>query len=77
MPLMRKMDRVLVEMDIFCGLSETLEIEWRGRKITQPLDYLGLPFRCNLCCHIGTFDVTVRRRIWMTYQKNLNYREIL
>jgi hypothetical protein len=44
MPLMRKMGRVLVEMEIFCGLPETLEIEWRGRKITQPLDYLALPF---------------------------------
>jgi hypothetical protein len=29
---MRKMGRVLVEMDIFVGLPETLEIEWRGRK---------------------------------------------
>jgi hypothetical protein len=28
-----KMGRVLVEMDICCGLPETLEIEWRGRKI--------------------------------------------
>jgi hypothetical protein len=43
------MGRVLVEMDIFYGLLETLEIEWRGRKIAQPLDYLGFPFHCNLC----------------------------
>jgi hypothetical protein len=45
----RKMGRVLVAMDICVGLPETLEIEWRGRKLIQPLDYLGLPFRCNHC----------------------------
>jgi hypothetical protein len=50
---MRKMGRVLVEVDIFGGLSETIEIEWRGRKIAQPLDYLGLPFRCNICRQMG------------------------
>jgi len=27
---LRKMGRVLVEMDITVGLPETLEIEWRG-----------------------------------------------
>jgi hypothetical protein len=50
---MRKMGRVLVEVDIFSGLSKTIEIEWRGRKIAQPLDYLGLSFRCNLCRQTG------------------------
>jgi hypothetical protein len=45
----RKIGKVLVEMDISSGLPETLEIKWRGRKIAQSLDYLGLPFRCNLC----------------------------
>jgi hypothetical protein len=50
---MRKMGRVLVEMDICAGLPEILEIEWRGRKIAQTLDYLGLPFRCNRCRKTG------------------------
>jgi hypothetical protein len=45
----RKMGRVLVEMDIYCGLPESIEIEWRGRRIAQSLDYLGLPFCCNKC----------------------------
>jgi len=40
----RKMGRVLVEMEIFCGLPETLEIEWRGQRISQSLDNLELPF---------------------------------
>jgi len=44
---------VLVEMDITAGLPETLEIEWRGRKLLQNLDYLGLPFRCNQCRKTG------------------------
>jgi hypothetical protein len=43
----RKMGKVLVEIDITAGLPENLEIVWRGRKSLQPLDYLGIPFRCN------------------------------
>jgi hypothetical protein len=31
----RKMGRVLVEMDIHGGLPEVLDIEWRGRHITE------------------------------------------
>jgi hypothetical protein len=50
---LRKMGRVLVEIDITSGLPETLEIDWRGRKLIQKLDYLGLPFRCNLCRETG------------------------
>jgi hypothetical protein len=49
----RKMGRVLVEMDIAAGLPKTLEIAWRGWKLLQKLDYLGLPFRCNLCRETG------------------------
>jgi hypothetical protein len=50
---LRKMGRVLVEIDITAGLPEKLEIEWRGRTHLQLLDYLGLPFRCNLCRETG------------------------
>jgi hypothetical protein len=49
----RKIGKVLVEMDIYSGLPETLEIEWRGRRIAQKLDYLGVPFRCNNCRQTG------------------------
>jgi hypothetical protein len=49
----RKMGRVLVAMDITTGLPETLEIFWRGQKLFQKLDYLGLPFRCNHCRETG------------------------
>jgi hypothetical protein len=49
----RKMGKVLVEMDLSAGLPEKLEIDWRGRKTLQTLDYLGLPFRCNLCRETG------------------------
>jgi hypothetical protein len=49
----RKMGRVLVEIDITTGLPENLEIVWRGRKSLQPLDYLGIPFRCNSCRETG------------------------
>jgi hypothetical protein len=55
---LRKMGRVLVEMDITSGLPEKLEIEWRGRTHLQILDYLGLPFRCNLCHETGSLRRT-------------------
>jgi len=45
----RQMGRVLVAIDITSGLSETLVIDWRGQKLYQKLDYLGIPFRCNHC----------------------------
>jgi hypothetical protein len=45
----RKVGRVLVELDIHQGLSETLDIEWRGKHYLQKLDYLGIPFRCSIC----------------------------
>ena len=36
-------------MDITQGLPENLEIEWRGRRLIQSLDYMRVPFRCNIC----------------------------
>jgi hypothetical protein len=49
----RNMARILVEMDIHAGLPETLDIIWRGRTMTQRLDYLGIPFRCTSCRRTG------------------------
>jgi hypothetical protein len=48
-----------VEMDITQGLPENLEIEWRGRRRIQSLDYLGVPFRCSIC---RTFKMSLQRR---------------
>jgi hypothetical protein len=45
----RKMGKILVEMDIHGGLPKIIEIEWRGRRIVQKLDYLGIPFPCSNC----------------------------
>jgi len=60
----RKMGRLLVEMDITIGLLKTLEIEWRGRKLLQTLDYLGLPFRCNRCRETGHLRRTYPGKSW-------------
>jgi hypothetical protein len=49
----KRMERVLVEVDIHAGLLESLEIDWRGHIIVQRLDYLGIPFRCTLCRRTG------------------------
>jgi len=45
----RKIGQVLVELDIHQGLPKNLEIDWRGRRYLQRLDYLGVPFRCSYC----------------------------
>jgi hypothetical protein len=50
---LRKMGRVLVVIDITTGLPKKLKIVWRGRTHLQLLDYLGLPFCCNLCRKMG------------------------
>jgi hypothetical protein len=49
----RKMGKILVEMDVHGGLPELLEIDWRGCRIVQRLDYLGIPFRCSICHKTG------------------------
>jgi hypothetical protein len=43
----------LVEVDIHCGLLETLDIQWRDQYFSQRLDYLGIPFHCTLCRKTG------------------------
>jgi hypothetical protein len=45
----RKVGKVLVELDIHGGFPEAIDIEWRGRRKKQRLDYMGIPFRCNRC----------------------------
>jgi hypothetical protein len=45
----RKVGKILVEIDIHIGLPEVMEIEWRGWRVLQRLDYLDIPFSCSLC----------------------------
>jgi hypothetical protein len=45
----KRVAKVLVELDIHDGLLESIDIEWRGHLIRQKLDYLGIPFRCTIC----------------------------
>jgi hypothetical protein len=49
----KRVARVLVELDIHEGLQESIDIEWQGHTIRQNIDYLGIPFRCTLCRQIG------------------------
>jgi hypothetical protein len=49
----RKIDKILVDLDVHGGLPELLEIDWRGRLIVQRLDYLRIPFRCSICHKMG------------------------
>jgi hypothetical protein len=45
----RKVAQLLVEIEIHHGLPKVLEIDLWGRKTIQRLDYIGIPFRCNIC----------------------------
>ena len=42
------MAKVLVELDIHVGLSESLEIDYWGHILVWRLDYQCIPFRCTL-----------------------------
>jgi hypothetical protein len=64
----KRMEKVLVEVDIHAGLLETLEIEWRGHLLVQRLDYLGIPFRCSLCRrtrHLRKRNVHISMGLWL------------
>lgn len=65
----RKLGKVLVEMDISTGLPENLEIDWRGRKMLQTLDYLGLPFLCNICRETGHLRCSCPGKFWSSPPK--------
>jgi hypothetical protein len=49
----KRVARVLVELDIHDGLLESIDIEWRGYLTRKNLDYLGIPFRCTYCRQTG------------------------
>jgi hypothetical protein len=47
------MGKILVGIDVHDGLPEAIDIEWRGRHISQRLDYVGISFRCSWCRGTG------------------------
>ena len=49
----KRIAQILVEMDITKGLPAEVEILCRDHLFAQRLDYLGIPFRCNICRYIG------------------------
>jgi hypothetical protein len=40
-----------------------MEIDWRGRRIVQRLDYLRIPFRCSYCHETGHLRKTCKGRV--------------
>ena len=45
--------KVLVLLDLRNGLDEDIAIQKGENVFSQPLDYVGFPFRCNRCHHYG------------------------
>lgn len=49
----KRVEKVLLELDLHEGLLEDLEIEWNGHIFYKILDYLKFPFRCIVCHEVG------------------------
>eukprot|EP00253_Pinus_taeda_P032140 PITA_32140 len=47
------MARILVDLDTREGLEGKMTLRWGSYRNVQPLDYEGVPFRCNKCRQIG------------------------
>ena len=45
--------KVLVLLDLCNGLAADIVIQKGDFVFTQPLDYVGFPFRCNRCHYYG------------------------
>ena len=45
----KRLAKILVEVDITKGLISEIDIVYGDSIITQRLDYLHMPFRCNFC----------------------------
>jgi hypothetical protein len=74
----RKIGKVLVEMNIHGGLPELLEIEWRGKRYSQRLDYLGIPFRCSHCHSTGHLKKFCRgQEEKEAYEDSALYRDLV
>ena len=49
----KRMEMILVELDITDGLPVEIEILFLDRLFTQRLDYLRIPFHCSRCRDVG------------------------
>ena len=49
----KKVARILVNLNIREGLAESIILEWGSDPITQILDYENIPFRCRRCHAYG------------------------
>jgi hypothetical protein len=67
----RNMGKILVEIDIHGGLPEIMEIEWRGRRIVQRLDYLRIPFQCSYCHKTSHLRKSCKGRVEEEISKNM------
>ena len=68
----KRVDRILMEIDMSKGLLENMGIDWWGHSFSQPMDYTRLPFRCNHChsnghlvkeCHYILGPIDLRKGI--------------
>jgi hypothetical protein len=61
----RRVGKLLVEVDLFGGLPNEIDIGWRGVVIQQGLDFLGVPFICIIYKDTGhlRFQCSGHRRL--------------
>eukprot|EP01018_Ginkgo_biloba_P032904 Gb_28853 [translate_table: standard] len=68
--------RILVRMDLREGLAESLELKKGLHSLTQPLDYSGVPFRCNRCQKYGHLVVECplpfQRKVWVRKKSQIS-----
>jgi hypothetical protein len=61
----RRVGKLLVEVDLFGGLPNEIDIGWHGVMIQQRFDFLGVPFRCTIYKETGHlwFQCSGHRRL--------------
>ena len=46
--------KVFIELDVMCGIFESIDLIFEGACFTHVLDYISAPFRCLISMISGT-----------------------
>jgi hypothetical protein len=59
----RKVERILVNLNIREGLGEEVDLSWGSYTYNQRLDYENIPFRCRRCHQYGNLIKSCKIRV--------------